>query len=196
MAKGRRLGVSNTLLAIHQGPNLAKALQQVISIQATNFITLNKDKVNRNRLNFREVAGDLKRHQKILYQSTKARVVSKGAFPTFGPIDAKEDSSQEQSTKPKSKGTSKSNRKSKAIQAKRKRQDIDSDSDILTRRVCDICLCGHRLDQCYYAIGSLAPNDQKPYQAIKRLVKERIKEDNSLANKINKLKSSKDISDS
>ena len=62
MAEGRRLGVSDTLLAIHWGPDLAKALQQVMSIWATNFITLNKDKVNQNRLNFREVARDLRRH--------------------------------------------------------------------------------------------------------------------------------------
>jgi hypothetical protein len=186
MAEGRRLGVPDTVQAVHWAYDLAKALQQILNIWATNFITLNKDKINRNRLNFREIAGDLRRHWKLLHQSSKTSVVSKGAFPTF----AETDSVQEQSPEPVSKArTSKSSRKSKAIQPKRKRQEIDSDWDTSLRRVCDACLCSHRLDQCYYVVSSLAPDDWKPNQAVKRLVEERIKEDNSLANRINKLKS-------
>ena len=178
MAEGRRLGVADTELAIHWAPDLAKALSQVLNIWAMNFVSNNKDKIARNRLSFREVAGDLRRHQKLLYQSRPGQV-SKGAFPTFRSTDLEED------TTPKP--TSGPNQKARNPRPKRKRQDLDSESEEAPRHVCEACLCSHKLDICYYANSKLAPKDQKPNQGIKRLVKQRIKEDKSLAKKIKKL---------
>lgn len=191
MAEGTKLGVSDTTLAIHWAPDLAKALKQIMNIWATNFVTLNKDKINKNRLNFREVAGDLRRHWKIM-QPTKASIISKGAFPTFGENDQIEEEPEESKDKDKGdkgKNQGKGKKSKRQKQQKRKRQEeSDSDSEPQTRQVCEACFCRHKLENCFYIFPNSAPKDWKPFKTFKRMVENRQKEDQGLIRKIKQIK--------
>lgn len=195
MAEGQELGLGDTTNAVFWAPDLARALQQVLSIWATNFVSNNKDKIQDNHLNYREVAAELQRHWSIFHQQ-KITTISKGAFPTFGATDSEpldlydNKESAESATVSKNQSNTDSRKRGKP-----KRKRTETAGSPYSRTTCKACLGDHALKECYYAFEDCAPEQWKPKLGVKRLVEDRIKSDNSLAEEIKRLRKAKDISD-
>jgi hypothetical protein len=187
IAEGSNLGLEDTKQARFWGPDLAKALKQILPIWATNFMSNNKKEVRANQLSYREVAADLRLQWEVL-QQTKSSSVAKGAFLTYGEQAQEQDNELEPKPTPGAKKTRHT--------AKRKRAGTESagtESEASSRKACRACLGPHNLSECYYAFNRKAPDGWRPNQGIKRLVQDRIKQDNSLAEEIKRLRKGKAI---
>jgi hypothetical protein len=180
IAEGQDLNIAETQTAQYWAPDLTKALRSVLSIWASSFDLINKKDIKENKLDFREVAADLRRQWATL--QPKGSSIAKGAFPTYGletaGSDKEEDSQQKKTPAKKGKGSGK---------GKRSRTDAEGGGS------CKACLGAHTLPNCFYIFKEKAPEDWKPNPGIRRLVNDRIKDD-ILAEEIKRLQKGKDIS--
>lgn len=145
-----------------------------------------------NQLNFREVAADLRRQWKLLHQ--KSGVVTRGAFPVFGPSAHKSD--QEISQDPDQEQEQETDRRQMQRKGRKagipKRKGTETIGQ-LSGKLCKACLCAYGLSECFYVFEKKAPDGWRPNIGIQRLVQDRL-QDNSLAEEVKRLKKGKTLS--
>ncbi|KAH8586501.1 hypothetical protein B0O99DRAFT_695448 [Bisporella sp. PMI_857] len=116
IAEGSNLGLEDTKQARFWGPDLAKALKQILPIWATNFMSNNKKEVRANQLSYREGAADLRLQWEVLHQ-TKSSSVAKGAFLTYGEQAQEQDNELEPKPTPGAKKTRHTAKRKRAVQS-------------------------------------------------------------------------------
>jgi hypothetical protein len=188
VAEGQQLNIPDTAEARFWAEDLAIALRAVLPIWATNFITLNKQEIEASTLSYREVATDLRRTWQILQQPKLS--IAKGAFTSYGSVSGSEHpeiAESENEEEPRRKSYRKQGK------GKRKRAETGATGTATSGGgSCRACLGPHALNNCFYALEEKAPADWKPNLGIRRLVEDRIKADNSLAEQIKRFRKGKD----
>jgi hypothetical protein len=184
MAEGQELKITDTQSAQYWVPDLTKALRYVLPMWASSFEIHNTDNLADDKLDYRKVASDLRRHWTTF--QPKGGSIAKGAFLSYGPAqDRSEAPDSEKEEDPQNKKTPAKKGKGKG-KWKRNRAD--------TGGSCNACSGAHELRSCFYVFEEKAPADWKPNIAIQRLVRDRIKENDMLAEEIKRLKIQKDNS--
>lgn len=189
IAEGQELKIGDIQTAQYWAPDLTKALRNVLPMWATSFDLINKKVIKDDSIDFREVTADLRRQWTTLQPKS---LIAKGAFPSYGQASGLEplDTAESDEDKPQRKRGGANKGKGKG---KRKRADTSPIGAALTSGgSCEACLGLHGLKDCYYIFKDRAPEGWKLNPGIKRLVEDRIKTDNSLAEQIKRLRKGKD----
>ncbi|CAJ2505063.1 Uu.00g124570.m01.CDS01 [Anthostomella pinea] len=181
--------------------DLSRALRKVIPEWVSAFRAVNRNKLERGKMNFRLIASDLREHAAMLYGAPTSSKIAKGSFAAhFGDEADQEDQENhsedirstdyheqkqrrpQRGERPRGGGT-RGNRSS----SKRPQAETLTNPD---RARCKACLGFHELSQCFYAVSSKAPKGWIPNETSKRLVQQRIKDDSNLAEQVSRLNKS------
>ena len=134
------------------------------------------------------MAVKLRDYYRLNYLTIGKSTIRKGAFPAiFGLIKQDDNTTIERLKKP----LSRRGRGSRYQEGnKRKRAETKINPD-LEGSTCRACFRFYSLKECFYIIPGKAPKGWRSNANVKRLVKERLKQDNSLEEEIKRL--TKDI---
>ncbi|KAI1097083.1 hypothetical protein F4804DRAFT_217350 [Jackrogersella minutella] len=181
--------------------DLEDALNEVLNGWMSTYRQINKQKIGDGSLSFREVGAELREYALKHSKPTGPRV-ARGAFAaTYGKQDAEEEAESE--AEPADEGEDKqSTSQRKGARGgkgprgnrgrgygqrnipKRKRAETETNPNGAT---CKACLGFHDISECWYVIDGKAVEGWIPNETIKRLVADRVKESNELAEIIKRL---------
>jgi hypothetical protein len=182
-AEKRRLAV--TIDQEEWFDDLLNAIYPVLPTWAPQYKERNEAQAKANTLSYRTIANDLRKAARQ-WMSTAAIApkVTKGAFgPTYAGTSTEVTAEGETEVQKKGK---------KRTKANRKRQNTAQEKG--SNKICRACGQGHNLERCWYVFTNRAPKNFTANPTYQRAVEDALKDDNALAEEVERLKKRMDTS--